>query len=265
MPPVDPLPELWAYILGGLTRCGDALTGAFTLHGGLLAGLFLVGLVGSVSHCAGMCGPFVLQQAAMRGEKVPAAGMTEMHRLGGILLVPYHLGRITTYAALGALAGGLFGSITHLSGQHWIAALLLGLAALLMFGMALGRIGIIRRKLIAASGGAATWTAPVANAATRLFRDPVGWRGYGLGVILGFLPCGLLYAALMSAGAGGDPLVGAMAMAAFALGTVPALLLVGLIGRLAWRRWQPYMAPVLPILLFVNAAMLAYLAWSSLA
>ncbi|KZD05830.1 sulfite exporter TauE/SafE family protein [Oceanibaculum pacificum] len=261
MPPADPIPELLDFVLAGLSRCGDALAGATMDNAGLLTGLFLVGLVGSASHCVGMCGPFVLQQAALRGEKVPAHDMTELHRLTGVLLIPYHLGRIATYAALGALAGGLFGSVISLSGQRWIAAVLFGIAAFLLAMMAAGRIGLVRRRLLAA---APVWAGPVAERATRLFSNPVGWRGFALGLMLGFIPCGLLYAALMAAGAAGDPLLGGLAMAAFALGTVPALLVVGIVGRLAWRRWQPHLAPVLPLLLLANAGVLGYLAWSSL-
>ncbi len=75
-----------------------------------------------------------------------------------------------------------------------------------------------------------------------LFARPVGFRGYALGLMLGFLPCGLLYGALAAAAASGDPLTGAFAMIAFALGTVPALLAVGLAGHVAGQRWQGLVA-----------------------
>ena len=68
----------------------------------LYGALFLAGLVGSLTHCAGMCGPFVLTQVGAGLETVPAAKMTEWTRLRGALLIPYHLGRFTTYVLLGA-------------------------------------------------------------------------------------------------------------------------------------------------------------------
>ena len=105
-------------------------------HGGTLAGLFLTGLIGSLTHCAGMCGPFVLSQVAARLETVPAARMREWHRLSGGALLPYHLGRATTYAALGAAAAAASGTLAGGHGRA-IGALLLALAALVLAAMAL--------------------------------------------------------------------------------------------------------------------------------
>ena len=64
--------------------------------GGLFTSLFMAGLVGGWSHCAGMCGPFVLAQVATRLEGIPASRMTELHRLTGAAVLPYHFGRATT-------------------------------------------------------------------------------------------------------------------------------------------------------------------------
>src|SRR6185312_14724447 len=82
-----------------------SLCGAIPWSGGLLAGLFLAGLAGSTVHCVPMCGGFVLGQVADRMARVPAARLCEWQRVGRGALLPYHLGRLTTYAGLGALAG----------------------------------------------------------------------------------------------------------------------------------------------------------------
>ena len=91
----------------GLAGCGHLVAG----HGGLLASLFLAGLAVSASHCAGMCGPFVLAQVGTRLAAMPLQRATLLTRLSGMALLPYHLGRATTYTALGAVAGGLFGGV----------------------------------------------------------------------------------------------------------------------------------------------------------
>ena len=92
-----------------------------------------------------------------------------------------------------------------------------------------------------------------------------GWRsdtsgGYPLGVVLGFLPCGFLYAALATTAASGSPLLGALGMLAFGLGTVPALVAVGIAGQAAGRRWQRGVAAAAPAVMLLNAALLTALA-----
>lgn len=228
-------------------------------HGSLLASLFIAGLLGGAGHCAGMCGPFVLGQVMARLEAVPAERMSEFHRLQGAALAPYHLGRATTYIGLGAGAAALAGGFIDLTGFRWLSVGLLVLAAMFFAGYALSRIGIVSLPLDA--GGAGWWQRRVGQRIRPLFAKPVGWRGYGLGLALGFLPCGLLYGALAAAAASGTALAGAFAMAAFALGTVPVLVGVGLAGHVAGARFRRVTARVMPALLMINAGLLGILAW----
>ncbi len=120
---------LMAFLGSGAAHC----VATVEQHGNLIVALFLTGLLGSVSHCVGMCGPFVLAQAACRLEGIPASGMREWHRLSGGALLPYHLGRITTYAAMGGAVGGLLGLLpqggfARLAGAALLLALAWGLA-----------------------------------------------------------------------------------------------------------------------------------------
>lgn len=228
-------------------------------HGGLLSSLFVTGLIGSASHCAGMCGPFVLSQTAARLERIPVERMSEWRRLSGAALVPYHLGRATTYAGLGAIGAAAAGALAGWGGFRFLAAGLLALAALFLLGMALPRL----KTLL--GGGTATgeswWSRSVGAWVRPLFATPTGLRGWLLGVSLGFIPCGLLYAALAAAAAAGDPLAGALAMLAFWAGTVPALVAVGAIGHFAVSRWRAPMLRWSPLLLAANAGVLGFMAW----
>ncbi len=122
----DPL--LLQLLSTGIAHCRAAVGE----HEGLLASLFMAGLLGSITHCVGMCGPFVLAQTVSRLEDRPAAQMREWHRLAGAALVPYHLGRATTYAALGAAAAALAAGMIHVTGLRWLSAALLVLAALVL-------------------------------------------------------------------------------------------------------------------------------------
>src|SRR3954469_3330054 len=96
-----------------------ALCSPGLVQGSLLGGLFLAGAAGSVAHCVPMCGGFVLGQAADRMGRLQAGEMCEWRRLRGGLLLPYHFGRLTTYAALGALAAG---SAAVLGRAPWFSA-----------------------------------------------------------------------------------------------------------------------------------------------
>jgi len=229
-------------------------------RGGLLGGLFLTGLIGSLSHCGGMCGPFVLSQVAGRLEAIPLERMTEMRRLAGAALVPYHLGRATTYAALGAAAASFAGILGGAPGFRRLAAGLLMLAALALLALAIPGL-----KPAAAGRGESFWSARIGRLARPLFASPFGLRGWLLGVALGFIPCGLLYAALAAAASGGTAVAGAAGMLAFTAGTVPMLVVIGAVGHAAMAHWRGPLLRLAPVLLVLNAGMLGFMAWQLLA
>lgn len=219
--------------------------------GSLPASLFFAGLAGSLVHCVGMCGPFVLGQivSGAEGERV-AYG--EWRRLAGAALAPYHLGRLTTYTALGALAGSVTSIFVSTAAFAWLSAGLLTLAALLMLAQAIGL----------ATGIESPWSAALARIGGPLTtaRGPVA--RYALGVLLGFLPCGLLYGALAGAAGSGSPATGASAMAAFTLGTMPALIAVGWGGLIARRQLRRAGRWIAAPLLLANAIVMLALASS---
>jgi sulfite exporter TauE/SafE len=232
-----------------------AWCGAEPLGGGLGLGIFLIGAAGSVTHCAPMCGGFVLGQVADRMARLPGSRLCEWRRLEAAALVPYHLGRLTTYAALGAAAGagGAFlGRVPYLS------SVLLALGAILFLSMA-ARHGPAWLRLFHIApprlGGWMTRLVPRPRQT-----EPTPLATYWLGVCLGFLPCGLLYSALAIAMAAGDPRLGALAMVAFGLGTVPALVAVAVAGSAAGVRWGRLIAQVAPLAMLANAAFLILLA-----
>lgn len=234
----------------------------------MMSALFLTGLVGGFGHCAGMCGPFVLAQVGGGLAARPAAdGSLAMVRAGRGVLLPYHLGRLTTYALLGAAAGGLSGMVVRATEFRWLLVAFLAFAALLF--LAQGLKGMSRwLPAVAGPGWLGGWTQAAAARLSRplrpLFADPFGANGYALGLALGFLPCGFLYAALASAVGTGSAVGGFTAMAAFALGTMPSLMAVGMLGSVAGSRWMGLIKTATPALMLFNAGVLAVMAWHAL-
>lgn len=218
--------------------------------------LLLMGLAGSFTHCVAMCGPFVLAQVTAGLDVASGRGYGIMHRLRGAALIPYHLGRMTTYTALGAGSAGIIEFVGNIAGFRALAAIMLVFAAIAMIAQAVGRSIPLLDRLF-------TGQAPmfVPRLARGLLERPTGLRGYALGVALGFLPCGLLYAAVAAASGAGNASRGALVMAAFALGTTPGLLGVGWAGLLFGRGWLRVSAMAAPVLLLIGATMLLAMAW----
>jgi uncharacterized protein len=187
-----------------------------------LLGFLTLGVLGGFGHCVGMCMPFVLFVGRRYGR--PGAGRA--HALKVQLY--YAAGRITIYVAMGAAAGGL-GSAVELAGNMMgiqraasvvagIALILYALVSLLEFvpgltgsgGLIFGRVaGLLKRR--------------------------VPGHPLLMGLLLGFLPCGLVYSAVIAAGALGSPAQGAAGLALFGLGTVPAMLGVSVADELLVR------------------------------
>jgi sulfite exporter TauE/SafE len=235
-----------------LCGIGDALSLL-----GISITLFGVGLVGGFAHCAPMCGPFVLMQIA-----ASEGGGFAVGKLAAGALPGYQLGRMTTYVTLGAMMGGLGGSIAMLTQFRGLLALLLGFAAASFLLQAVRRL-VPRFQGPTVPGYGAGLAVPL----VRLIRANRGFalKGYPLGLVLGLLPCGFLYAALIAAGATGGALGGGIAMAGFALGTAPALMTVGVLGAGAALRWRTLAAELATPVFLINAITLGGLALRSLA
>ena len=175
----------------------------------LFLSLALTGLVGSFTHCLGMCGPLVLTAAARTGPQ---------GRVGRQVM--YHGARVTVYAVLGGVAavlGGVFGAgFSQAAGVLSLAMGALLVAAGLAWMLRL-RGALVVRPL------AAVWTA----AAGRALRSQSPASPILLGALNGLLPCGLVYSALLVAVTAGGLVAGSVAMYVFGLATVPVLLALG--------------------------------------
>jgi sulfite exporter TauE/SafE len=181
-------------------------------------------LVGSV-HCAAMCGSFVaVCSSAEHGTKTRLATHAS-----------YNLGRLLVYVTLGAVAGAI-GKLTDFAG----VALGLGRVAAVVTGVlmiAWGLSAMLETQGVRIVRFRLPSTALLVQSALSKLnaRHPALKSGI-LGLSSALLPCGFLYAFVLSAAGSAHPVSGAVIMAAFWLGTVPmmlglGLLLRGLLGR----------------------------------
>ncbi len=185
---------------------------------GLFISLFLAGLVGGFTHCAGMCSPFVLAQVRNVKE-------VELRRVPGLALLPYHLGRMTTYVLLGVLMNSVVNMAFIFSDlKALIAAPMLVLAGVIFLVSAFPRLSMLFPWAVNIQVSAPYKI--ISGFSSKLINNSGVLSRYGLGVLLGFMPCGLVVSALLASATAPSALHAAVGMAAFTVGTVPALMLV---------------------------------------
>jgi uncharacterized protein len=193
----------------------------------------LTGLAIGFGHCIGMCGPLVISfSLRLKGRK-----STLPHAL-------YHCGRILTYSLLGAAmgAGGSFVVVAATLRTVQIGAMYFAGGLVIIMGLSMGgwipHVGIFKSRFNASG--------PLAALFGRLSQGRSDWLFLPTGLVLGLLPCGPVYTALLGAARAGMQapdiyrglLIGAALMFAFGLGTVPALFLVGKLAHRGWLKFR---------------------------
>jgi uncharacterized protein len=215
---------------------------------------FLMGLFSSM-HCIGMCGSIIGTLTLSLSPEI---------RNNKKLLLPfifnYNFGRITSYTIAGAIAGIIESLVTmHLGETHGHRILQL-LSAAIMASAGLYIAGWFPRFAYIEKAGTHIWRKlepygrkliPVKNHA----------QAYLFGMVWGWLPCGLVYAALALAATAGDVSKSALTMLAFGLGTLPAVMGVGIMTHVLTRlsRIQRFKQAI--GLFMIGLALLAALPW----
>ncbi len=179
---------------------------------------FLLGLFGS-AHCVMMCG-------GISGSLGGGLVRLRVRERPWQPTFTYNFGRIASYVALGALAGVLGRAIDSVPGLADARLVLRLCAGAVVVGAGLYIAGWRRFALIERLG-APVWRR-VQPVAARFIGSPSTLAGLAVGALWGLLPCGLVYAAFGLALASGSASSGALVMAAFGLGTAPAMVATGL-------------------------------------
>jgi sulfite exporter TauE/SafE len=183
-----------------------------------LVTLFLAGLLGS-GHCVVMCGGIAMALGAAPGGS---------RQLRSIL---YQLGRLTSYGLAGGLVAAIGSASVSLATTRWSDILRLATALVVV---------LIGLRLAFGSGSPVRWLRGPERIGARIWQSvfPVAQkclphaphlRAFVVGLFWGWLPCGLVYSALLAAAVAGSAMHGAAVMLAFGAGTVPAMLGAGLL------------------------------------
>lgn len=206
---------------------------------------FLVGLLGG-THCVGMCGGIVgALSAGLSADVRSARGRFFFTQLA------YNGGRISSYVLAGIVFGFIGKQLVTVEVlQGMPIGRILGGVVMILLGIYL--TGWWHSLLFLERAGAHVWK----------YIEPLGRRfipvrnvpqAYVLGLVWGWLPCGMVYTVLALALSTGSVADGALVMLAFGLGTLPTLMTMGLaltaMGRLARRPWVRIAAGILVILM----------------
>lgn len=207
------------------------------------ASAIVLGLVGSL-HCAGMCGPLAIALPLPKATQNRGNSTSSTAFLLGRLA--YNGGRIITYCLLGVIFG-LAGKTFLMAGlQRWLS-IALGAALL---------AGLFASRRLARWQPVTTLVETLKHRMGHLLRRRSLASLGILGLLNGFLPCGLVYVAAAGATATGGIISGAEYMALFGLGTVPMMLAISLSGRLVPFAWRLKLSRAIPVSVFLLATLL---------
>lgn len=213
----------------------------------LLGTVFLASLAGSL-HCAGMCGGLV----------VFYSGTDATHGVRRLIAhTVYNGGRLIGYLILGAAAGAVGGVINLAGSLAGLQRIAMPLAGAMMILWGLGAIAQIRGvKLFGSGKGNGRFSKAVRNAFGVVARRPPAVRAAAVGLLSALLPCGWLWAFVITAAGTASPQGGLAVMTAFWAGTVPILLAIGFGAQsmaLPFRRHAPLVTAILLVVIGVVA------------
>lgn len=195
-----------------------------------------LGFLGSF-HCIGMCGPIALA--------LPLGKKSQLGRMLRILF--YNAGRMVTYGVFG-LFFGLLGKSVVISGYQQTLSIILGVIIL---------CSVVLPSRITSRYGIAKMIMPVVAKVKfmlgNLFTQTSFSSFFSIGILNGFLPCGLVYLGVSGAIATGDTLKGAWFMLLFGLGTLPAMITVALVRNLITLEWRNRIHKAIPVVVVAMA------------
>lgn len=221
-----------------------------------LVSAFVVGLF-STLHCLGMCGGII----GALTFSLPVEIRQHRWRLFPYISA-YNLGRITSYTGAGALFGWMGDNLFRIISPNTGHLILQSIASAMMVGIGLYLAGWFPHFAMVEHLGKPLWKKlePWGKHLIPV-RSPV--HAYLFGLVWGWLPCGLIYSALIISGTAGNAVYGALFMLSFGVGTLPSVMTAGILtGWMARLSRMRQLKIVVGLLLIILAVVSFYLTWA---
>lgn len=208
---------------------------------------FIFGLVGS-GHCMGMCGPIAIS--------LPYRSGLQTKEETFIKVISYNLGRILVYMLMGAIFGIIGKGFFTIGIQRWtliVVAFILLFVALFSIDVEYEvlKIGFVRK-----------FNDKLKVQLSRIIQKASGSSFFYIGILNGFLPCGLVYMALVSAISLGSVYKAVLYMMFFGLGTIPVMVALGLSGNILGSQFKKVLRKLYPVVMVLLALFLLYRAYN---
>ena len=211
--------------------------------------VFLIGFFGGFGHCLGMCGGFVLAYSTKLSLAQPPSNILYTKKIAPHFL--YNAGRICTYMLMATTFTLISHQVIRYTGFARLQSLIQVLAGVVMCVLSLEMMGLLKKlKQI---------EIPAYNRVVQFMGRKLGQvtpkNIFFLGMILGLIPCGMVYAVLVKAVATGSLMSAALTMLVFGIGTFPALFFAGYFSHLLNHKYRAYIYKAAGLLILILGAM----------
>ncbi|MBP9566586.1 MAG: sulfite exporter TauE/SafE family protein [Sulfurospirillum sp.] len=220
-----------------------------------ISAIISVAFLGSLGHCIGMCGGFVMAYSSAKIDPTSSS----FHQFLSHFI--YNVGRISAYIILGILfgaLGSLFTFSAYVSGYFYF------FAGIVMVLMGLSMMG--KMKFLTSLESNIAFHPLIKKIFSHLIHTKTLVSFYGLGLLNGFLPCGLVYFFLATAATSGSAIQGALTMALFGMATMPAMLGLGyVVGFLKGSGFRELMIKLASLIIIVYGIYMSYVGFAAVA